>query len=69
MATTTRQNYTATGAALAARSLLAHDEARRDAAMRQRLVEHMRDGFGFEHADVLFQPPAELGHVRLAARS
>ena len=41
----------------------------RPALVRQRLVEHVRDGFGFEQADVLFQPPTELGHVRLAARS
>jgi lipoyl(octanoyl) transferase len=41
----------------------------RPALVRQRLVEHFRDEFGFDQADVLFQAPAEPGHVRLAARS
>ncbi len=41
----------------------------RPALVRQRMVEHVRDGLGFAQADVLFQAPTEPGHVRLAARS
>lgn len=41
----------------------------RAALVRQRLVEHFREGFGFDEADVIFPGAMEAGHVRLAARS
>lgn len=37
----------------------------RQALVRQQLVEHFRDCFGFADTDVLFSPPGEPGHQRL----
>jgi lipoate-protein ligase B len=41
----------------------------RTALVRQRLLEHFRDCFGFEHADVFFPSSANSQHQRIPAQS
>jgi lipoyl(octanoyl) transferase len=41
----------------------------RAALVRQRLLEHVATGFGFDRTELLFHPPAQPGHQRLLAPS
>ena len=41
----------------------------RAALVRQRLLEHFAGRFGFGETDLVFHPPGQPGHERLAARS
>jgi lipoyl(octanoyl) transferase len=41
----------------------------RPALVRQRLIEHFAERFGFDRTDVLFHPPGQPGHQRLYTAS
>jgi lipoyl(octanoyl) transferase len=43
--------------------------ALRPALVRQRIIEHFADRFGFDRTELLFHPPARPGHQRLVTPS